>query len=120
MIELPSGWYGTSRIFGSGQLARAAYLAVGEQDKDGRLGVGVCRHQRIGLDSEAVLVSVVGLQREGVEEAERLLGGEEVELHFSTWKALVDRRVQVLATLNAQGRPDGHYVIKQPKGGRRL
>ena len=122
MIELPldETWYGSSRIFPSGALAREAYARIGEHDHDGRLAVGVYRHQRIGLDAEPVLVTVGGLRREGVEQAERLLGGEEVSLHPSTWLQLVARRLEVVAAMAVQDLPSGHYVVRHPPGGRRL
>lgn len=106
MIEIEvagTHWFGISRIFASGAQARNAYVALGEYDRDGRLDIGIYRHQRVGLDSEPVLVTIVGLRPETVEEAGKLIEGSEVEQHPDTWLALIARRVRFVLDNPQQG-----------------
>lgn len=120
MIEIEiadTHWYGVSRIFPTPEEARAAYVGVNEYDSTGRLDIGVYRHQRVGLDDGPVLVSIVGMRREGVEEAERLIGGKEIEQHPDTWAALIARRVRVVMDLHAKGERSGHYEMPHGEEG---
>jgi hypothetical protein len=113
-------WYGSCRKFSSGLTAKAAFERVFGHDDQGRLGVGVYRHQRVGLDTEPVLVSVIGLDEEGVSKAEELLGGEETELHAETWLELIRRRLEMVVALDDAGETDGRFRIEHSEKGDRL
>ena len=113
-------WYGACHEYRSADEAKLGFDRVYGHDDEGSLGVGVYRHMRVGFDTEPVLVSVVGLDREGVEKAEELMGGEEVELHAETWYELIRRRLAVVSTLDAAGKPTGRYRVKHKEGGDRL
>lgn len=113
-------WFGSCRQFATGPEAKEAFERLFDHDERGALGVGIYRHQRVGLDSEAKLVSVVGLGEQGVLRAEELLGGEETELHPETWHELIRRRLEVVATMNGAHLPAGRYRIGHSKGGDRL
>jgi len=123
MIEITiadTTWYGVSRVFPTGGEARAAFVALGQHDRDGSLNVGVYRHQRVGLDSEPVLVSIVGIEPEKVAAAAKLIEGEEVEQHPDTWLSLIARRARVVLDLYATGARSGHYEMPHGKEGERL
>lgn len=114
MIELQLGevrWYGISRHFPSGAEAKAAFETVHAADPTGSFNVGLYRHQRVGLDAEPQLVSIVGHQAEGVERAAELLGGEDIEQPGSTWEALILRRTRVVVDLMEKGSGSGRYRI---------
>lgn len=111
-------WYCSCRRFETPELAYAAFVNVSENDPNGKLGVGVYRHQRIGLDKGAVLVSIVGLRRQNVLTAERLLGGEQTDLHPDTWLELIKRRAAVVLDLGAAGMGAGQYRIVHDDGTR--
>lgn len=113
-------WYGSCRQFRSANEAKAAFDRVYGHDDRGSLGVGVYRHQRQGFDAEPVLVSVIGLDREGVLKAEELLGGEEIELHAASWFDLLRRRLEVVATLHAAGKKPGRHRVKHSPEGDKL
>lgn len=104
-------WYCSCQHFDTPELAYEAFVRVSEQDPHGKLGVGVYRHQRIGLDDGAVLVSVVGLNRQKVKDAEAILKGEETELHPATWLELIKRRAEVVLDLGSKGMDSGRYRI---------
>jgi hypothetical protein len=113
-------WFGACRHFNDGAAAKQAFERVFNHDDQGSLGVGVYRHQRVGFDAEAVLVSVIGLDQEGVSKAEELLGGEETELHPETWYELIRRRLQQVLALDAAGKDPGRYRIPHSEGGDQL
>jgi hypothetical protein len=113
-------WYGACYRFETGMASKAAYLGLERRWPDGSLHVGVYRHMRVGLDSEAVMLSVVGDRREGVEKADRFLsdlGAEETEQHLETWLTLIKRRVEVVLALRATGAEPGRYHVAHPPGG---
>src|SRR5215467_14407483 len=110
-------WHCACHRFDTPDLAYAAFVRVHEAHPDGRLGLGIYRHQRLGLDSEAVLVSVVGLdKRDEVSEAERILGGEEIQLHPENWLMLIKRRAEVVLELGKEGFQPGRYRIVHENG----
>lgn len=116
-----STWYGACYRFGSGSQARAAWAALMDlAPEDGSWHTGVYRHQRIGKDTEPVLVTAVGDRRFGVEAAEISLqvdGGVETELHPDTWKALIKRRVEMILKLRDEGAGHGrHQIPHAPEG----
>jgi hypothetical protein len=113
-------WYCSCQRYETPELAYEAFVRLGETDPQGKLGVGVYRHQRIGLDKGAVLVSVVGLNRQNVKTAERILDGEETELHPDSWLELIKRRAAVVLDLGAQGMGAGRYRIVHEGDGMRL
>lgn len=123
MIEIPLldlTWYGACYRFPSGAEAKEAWSMISDLNPDGSWHVGILRHMRVGLDDEAVLVSVVGGLAEGVrsaEEALKALGGEETELHPNTWLLLVKRRVEAVLALDAAGAGSGRHRIQHPEGG---
>jgi hypothetical protein len=108
-------WFCSCRHFGSDALARAAYLRLSGSDPSGELNIGVYRHGRIGLDHGAVLVSVVGMDADKVERAEEILGGEETELHPSTWLQLIKRRVEVVLKLKEEEKLPGRHEIEHKR-----
>lgn len=111
-------WYCACRRFPSGAEAKAAFEAA-FGTAPGEMNLGVYRHQRIGLDDEPVLVSVVGRDREDVERADRLLdGGVDTMLHYETWLQLITRRLQVVIDLHGKGAPTGRYRIPHGEGER--
>lgn len=117
--ELP--WFCSCHRFESAKLAYDAFTRIGNHDPGGKLNIGVYRHHRVGLDPEpGVLVSVVGLKREGVETAEELMGGEEIELHPSSWADLIARRAQVVLGLAANAAASGQYRIVHEGEGMKL
>jgi hypothetical protein len=113
-------WYCSCRRFETPELAYEAFVNVSDNDPRGKLGIGVYRHQRIGLDHGAVLVSIVGLNRQNVLTGERLLGGEETELHPDTWLELIKRRAEVVLDLGAKGMGAGQYRIVHEGDGMKL
>lgn len=113
-------WYCSCQHFDTPELAYAAFVRLSEMDPQGKLGVGVYRHQRIGLDKGALLVSVVGLNRQNVKTAERILDGEETELHPESWLELIKRRAAVVLDLGSKGMGAGHYRIVHEGDGMKL
>jgi hypothetical protein len=114
-------WYGACYRWPTGDEARAAWVALNDlAPEDGSWHVGIYRHQRVGKDTEPVLVSVVGDLRHGVEAAEislRVDGGEETELHDLTWRELLKRRVEMILKLSAEGAGYGRHSIPHAPGG---
>lgn len=114
-FELPEHnlpWFCSCRLFPTPEDAYAAFVNVAEADPTGSFGIGIYRHHRVGLDPKpGMLVSVVGLDREGVEKAEHVLGGEEIELHPSSWVELIKRRAEVVLGLGAANATSGRYRI---------
>lgn len=116
-------WYAVCRRFDTGAEAKAAWAALSDLDPTGSWHVGIYRHQRIGKDSEPVLVSLVGDRLEGFEKAEAALaaqGGVEIELHPETWLQMVKRRVEMILALAEQGAGAGRHRIMHPPGGETL
>ena len=113
-------WYGCCYRWPTGGEARDAWAAVSDLNLDGSWHVGIFRHQRIGLDSEPVLVSAVGDLKAGVEAAEISLmvdGGIETELHPETWVQLCKRRIEAIIALDEAGAGAGRHRILHPEGG---
>lgn len=108
-------WYCSCRRFYSATGAATAFERIFNHDSS--LGVGVYRHQRVGLDREAMLVSVVGLDPEGVRKAEELLGGEATRLDPENWHDLILRRMKVVNALSQAGEKKGRYRIEHSKNG---
>lgn len=113
-------WYCACHRFDTPELAYEAFLRVDRADPKGSLNVGVYRHQRIGLDKGAVLVSIVGLNRQTVKTAERILSGQETELHPDTWLELIKRRAAVVLDLGSKGMGSGHYRVLHEGEGMKL
>lgn len=119
MIEMQVGaiqWYGVSRHFASGAEAKAAFEGVHDADPTGSFDVGLYRHQRVGLDREAQLVTIVGHLREGVEQAAKILGGEDIEQHHDTWQTLILRRARMVIGLLGEGAKAGRYRVGHGEG----
>lgn len=119
-VEDLEPWFCSCRRFDTDAAARAAWVRVSDSDKTGRLNIGVYRHGRIGLDKGAPLVSVVGMEPDKVEEAEGIIGGEEIELHQTSWLQLIKRRAEVVMQLADEGKRAGRYVVEHKPGGDRL
>lgn len=108
-------WYGVSRRFRTEGIARGAWERLDREGKraDGALELGAYRHGPSG--EPATIVTVVGHRREGVEVADRILGGGvENELHDDLWRALVMRRARVMVELLEAGAEPGSHVIRRP------
>jgi hypothetical protein len=114
--DLPT-WYGVSHLYPTAVAAGEAYHLLREYDTTGRLNLGVYRHMRVGLDSGPVIVSVVGMDADTVEEAGRVLGGHNLDLHPATWLQLVKRRAEVMVEFGKEGKGSGsHPIPHSPEG----
>lgn len=119
--EQETPWYATCRRFETAEDAYAAFVAVHEASPGGEFNIGIYRHQRVGLDKAPVLVSAVGIKREGVEAADAIMDdGEVTELHGSTWLELIRRRAEIVLDLRAIGATHGRYRILHDEPGEAL
>lgn len=95
-------WYAVSRSYPSERMAREGWELVDQKLKNRGLSLGVYRHG--STDAPGTILTVISLQPEGVEKAERLLSlGEEITLEPEILEALILRRMRVVIEQEGEG-----------------
>jgi hypothetical protein len=114
-------WHTVTRLYPTAALAKADWEKVQRIDKarQGRMNVGVYRHGPENHELSGRYLTVVGHEREGVEEAAALLGGADANAAADEWwlVGMVGRRIRVLAELEAAGAkgPGVGLVVRRPE-----
>jgi hypothetical protein len=108
-------WYVVAREYRTVAAARQAWqqLESAGARAGGAYELGVYRHEAFG--DAARFVTAVGHVREGAEAAERILGGEDVELPAWAIEGMIARRIRVMAALEAEDAPSGMHIVRRPE-----
>jgi hypothetical protein len=118
---LDTRWYWTSYAYRDEAVAELAWLQLAKVAKRHRGGLEVGSYRHGSSQSGMIIVTALGLAKNGVLMADRTLAaqafsGFEDEPNEATLEALIARRVRAVAAMNERGFEKGSYETRRAKG----